>query len=93
MFHSHEHGEHEHGHEHLNVDVPFDDYVENFSVRIDSTWQKNDRKMSEKMTEKCQLKLYSSEINSIGCKNVWFVTVPVDSVNFGDKIYTDTVVP
>ena len=37
VFHSHEHGEHEHGHEHLNVDVPFDDYVENFSVRIDST--------------------------------------------------------
>ena len=37
VFHSHEHGEYEHGHEHLNVDVPFDDYVENFSVRIDST--------------------------------------------------------
>jgi len=37
VLHSHEHAEHEHGHGHLDIDAPVDDYVKNFSVRIDST--------------------------------------------------------
>ena len=37
VFHSHEHSEHEHGHEHFPSDVPYDDHVENISVKIDST--------------------------------------------------------
>ena len=37
VFHSHEHSEHEHGHEHFDSDVPYDDHVENISVKIDST--------------------------------------------------------